>query len=249
VSQSRPVDDQGHGAVDASGALFLDIVRRAFPLDETIESEYPGNPSFRDIARHGFPNDKLSESVKRWRTANCRRLIPQIGRLAVARGAQRVHGMPFVFGALWLKAIRGDGTVDDLGLASLRVVTTAGVTYICADIAGGANDSNLFKFHGFGTGTNAEASADTALQTELTTQYATDSTRPTGSQASSTNTYTTVATLSPDTGGTIAITEHGIFTAISAGTLLDRSVFSAVNLVAGADSLQATYVLTLPAGS
>jgi hypothetical protein len=129
------------------------------------------------------------------------------------------------------------------------VVTTAGVTYICADIAGGANDSNLFKFHGFGTGTNAEASADTALQTELTTQYATDSTRPTGSQASSTNTYTTVATLSPDTGGTIAITEHGIFTAISAGTLLDRSVFSAVNLVAGADSLQATYVLTLPAGS
>lgn len=233
---------EDHAAVGSSGALFLDIVRQ-----EKV-SPYPEDPSFRDIARWGFPNSALPFAVNQWRQANCRRLIPQMARLAVARGAQRIHGMPFMYGALWLKRIRGGDIVEDLGLASLRVVTTAGVTYIAADIAGGASDSNLFKFHGFGTGGTAEASGDTALVTELTTQYNPDNTRPTGSQASATNTYTTVATLTPDSGGTIAVTEHGIFTATSAGTLLDRSLFSAVNLVAGSDSLQATYVLTLPAG-
>jgi hypothetical protein len=169
--------------------------------------------------------------------------------------AARLLRVPHMYGVLWLQKVGPDGTTVDYGLASLRVVTTAGVRYICDDMnaATGSADATNFKFHGFGTGTTAEAAADTALVTELTTQYAVDNTRPTGSQASATvsanATYTTVATLSPDTGGTIAITEHGIFSATSAGTLLDRSVFSAVNLVAGSDSLQATYVFTLASGS
>jgi hypothetical protein len=93
-------------------------------------------------------------------------------------------------------------------------------------------------------GTTAAAAGDTALQTELTTQYATDNTRPTGSQAHSTNTYTTVATLSPDAN--VAITEWGLLTqaATGGGTMLDHQVFSAVNLAASADSLTTTYVLT-----
>lgn len=236
-------DHDSAAEVKATGSLFLDLVR-----GQTVD-EYPRDPSAREVAVWGLPRVGLPAAVNDWRTKNVRRLAVQSSRLFVARAAQRFTGMPFAYGALWLKRIRENGEiVEDLGLASLRQVTTAGVTYICADIAGGANDSNLFKFHGFGTGVGAEASSDTALGTELTTQYATDSTRPTGSQSASTNTYTTVATLSPDTGGTIAITEHGIFSATSSGTLLDRSVFSAVNLVAGSDSLQATYVLTLPAG-
>lgn len=231
------------GRVTPNGDLFLDIVRGA-KVDD-----YPDDPSMRQIIAAGFPNRSLSDVENEWRALNARRLLPQMGRLLVMRAAAKVSGMPFMYGALWLKRFRDGGEfVDDLGLASLRVVTTAGVTYIAADIAAGANDSNLFKFHGFGTGTTAEASGDTALVTEETTQYVVDNTRPTGSQASATNTYTTVATYSPDSGGTRPITEHGIFTATSAGTLLDRSVFSAVNLVASADSLQATYVLTLPAG-
>lgn len=147
-------------------------------------------------------------------------------------------------------AVCRSGRWEDLGVVSRKVITTAGVTYLCADIAGGASDSNLFKFHGFGTGTNAEAIGDTALQTELTTQYATDNVRPTGSQTSSTNTYTTAATLAPDSGGTLAITEHGLFTqaATGGGTLWDRSVFAAVNLVASADSAVGTYVLTASSG-
>jgi hypothetical protein len=97
---------------------------------------------------------------------------------------------------------------------------------------------------------DGEAQADSALVTELTTQYATDSTRPTGTttEGASANIYRTVATLSPDSGGTIAITEHGVFSASSAGVLLDRSKFAAINLVAGSDSLQTTYELTVSAG-
>jgi hypothetical protein len=161
----------------------------------------------------------------------------------------RLCGLALITSALRLEVRHADGTITDYGVVSRRLVTTAGVNFIVDAFQNTVEVENL-KFHGFGTGTNAEASGDTTLQTELTTQYAVDNTRPTGSttEGASANIYRTVATLSPDSGGTIAITEHGVFSATSAGTLLDRSVFSAVNLVAGSDSLQATYDLTLAAG-
>jgi hypothetical protein len=140
------------------------------------------------------------------------------------------------------------GRVVDFDVLSYRVVTDAGVAFLANNFAGSGAAISTFKFHGFGTGTAAEGVGQTALQTELTTQYAVDSTRPTGSQSSSGAVYTTVGTLSPDSGGTIAVTEHGIFSASSSGTLWDRSQFSAVNLVAGSDSLQVTYNLTLSSG-
>ncbi len=168
----------------------------------------------------------------------------------IARVARRL-GLGVVYGELRGIVYHADGTATDYGLLGRRGVTDAGVAYLAADIGGGANDSNLFKFHGFGTGTTAEAANQTTLVTELTTEYAVDSTRPTGSQANSANTYTTVGTLAINNGGssTYAITEHGIFSASSSGTLWDRTKFSAINLVDQADSLAATYVLTLPSGS
>ena len=234
-----------NGTITPSGDLFLKVIRGE-KWDHPI---YPDDPSHREIAVSVLPRRGLPEAVNEWRLNNLRNVSRGWRKLAVARAAQRYHGMPFMYGALWLKVFRGDGAIEDLGLASLRVVTSAGVNYITADMAAGANDINLFKFHGFGTGGTAEAAGDTALVTEETTAYNPDNTRPTGSQSSSTNTYTTVATYSPDSGGTRAITEHGIFTATTAGTLLDRSLFSVVNLVAASDSLQATYVLTVPSGS
>ena len=143
------------------------------------------------------------------------------------------------------------GLVTDYGTLSTRLVTTAGVNAI-VDAFQNTFEVENFRFHGFGTGTNAEAVGDTALQTEEGTQYATDNTRPTGSQTegAGANVFRTVATYSPDSGGTRAITEHGIFSqaGTGGGTLLDRSVFSAVNLVASADSLQATYDFTVNNG-
>lgn len=140
-----------------------------------------------------------------------------------------------------------DGSVTDYGVVSRHVVTTAGKNYLAACFPNTNEPENL-KYHGFGTGTTAAAVGDTALQTELTTQYNPDNTRPTGSQSSSTNTYQTAGTLTPDSGGTIAVTEQGIFSqaATGGGTLLDRNVFAAINLVGGSgDSLTTTYTLTI----
>lgn len=168
--------------------------------------------------------------------------VPDLARQLTAKGIAAIYG------ELFGRIIHRDGSVTELGLLGRRLVTTAGVAYLTADMAGGGSDINLFKFAGFGTGTTAESAAHTALVTELTTEYAVNSTRPTGSQASNTNTYTTVGTLSPDSGGTLAITEHGIFSADAAGTMWDRTLFSAVNLVAGSDSLASTYIATFPSG-
>jgi hypothetical protein len=70
--------------------------------------------------------------------------------------------------------------------------------------------------------------------------------RVTGSQTeSASNAYRSVGTISYTT--TKAIVEHGLFNDLTAGTLLDRTVFSAINVVNG-DSIQFTYTLTLSAG-
>lgn len=151
-----------------------------------------------------------------------------------------VYDLPRFFG----------GEVVNYGLLSTRVVTTVGVNFLVDAFQNLVELENL-KFHGYGTGGAAEAAANTALTTELTTQYATDNVRPTGTttEGASANIYRTVATLSPD--ASVAITEHGIFdqAAVGGGVLWDRSLFSVINLVGSADSLQTTYDCTFPAGS
>ena len=141
--------------------------------------------------------------------------------------------------------------VEDHGIVSRRVVTNAGVGFIVDAFQNSVEVENM-KFHGIGTGTNAEAAGDTALQTELTTQYAPDNTRATGSTTeAAANIYQTVGTNTLDSG-TPAITEHMILSqaATGGGTGLDRSVFSAINLNgANGDGLQSDYRLTLTAGS
>jgi hypothetical protein len=102
-----------------------------------------------------------------------------------------------------------------------------------------------FKFHGLGTGATAAAEADTACQTELTTQYNPDSTRATGSQTNNgANVYRTVGTNTVDASA--AVTEWCLMSnaSVGSGTLWSRVVFSAINLANG-DSLQTTYDLTI----
>lgn len=159
----------------------------------------------------------------------------------------RLLTIPTVYGSLYAKVIHADGSVTNYGCISHRVVTDVGVGYIVDAFQNSVELENQ-KYHGFGTGTTNEAAGDTALVTELTTQYAVDSTRPTGTttEGATGNIYRTVATLSPDIAA--AITEHGIFSAASAGVLLDRSKFAAINL-GTTDSLQATYEFTITSGS
>lgn len=231
---------QAHGEIGPSGNLGLRVIRGG-------QLDWPGRPvTATDILEHGMPQRGLPPEVNRWRLSNKRNLWRGVRKIALCRGFRLAR----VSGQLWLKVLRGDGTTEELGLASLRVVTDAGVASI-VDAFQNTFELENYDFHGFGTGTTAEAATQTALVTEETTQYATDNTRPTGTPSEpSANVYRSVATYSPDSGGTRAITEHGLFSqaATGGGTMLDRSLFAAVNLVAGSDSLQATYDFTVTSG-
>lgn len=159
------------------------------------------------------------------------------------------RGGLFAIGHLWLAKVGVDGRQTDYGLVSCRVVTNAGAAFI-VDAFQNLVEIEAMRFHGLGTGTAAEAATDTALGAELTTQYSTASTRPTGSlgeQAGAANVYETSATIA--VSAAVAASEHGVFSqaAVPGGVLLDRSVFAAVNLGAG-EAIQATYQLTFPAG-
>jgi hypothetical protein len=139
---------------------------------------------------------------------------------------------------LSIKLIRADGSVTDYGVVSRRLVTTAGVTYIAQAFTNVTEPEN-FNYHASGTGTNAESTGDTALQTEVATRVAGTQSNP------SAGVYRTVAII-PYTGS-LNITEHGILSAASVGTLLDRSVFGAIAVING-DSIQFTYNFTVNAG-
>jgi len=226
-----------------AGSVALQKIVRPDPSLSVVPAR---ELTLREIMHYGFPNAKQSDEVNRWRLENCRNLWRGMRTVILAR----MLNIPHFYGKLSLAAIWGNGRVTDYGLASLRVVTTAGVGFI-VDAFQNSVELEIMKFHGIGTGNTAEASGDTALVTELTTEYNPNSTRATGSltEGASANIFRTVGTNTLDSG-TPAVVEHGIFSAASSGVLLDRSIFSAINLVgANGDGLQSTYDLTLAAGS
>ena len=98
-----------------------------------------------------------------------------------------------------------------------------------------------YKFHDSGVGTTAENSSDTDIET-------TDGeSRASGTQVEESSViYRSVGTISYTT--TKAITEHGLFSASTSTTLMDRTKFTAINVVNG-DSIQFTYGITYAAGS
>lgn len=144
---------------------------------------------------------------------------------------------------------RGDVSdlVIDYGVVSRKVISDNGAAAV-VNAFRNTFELELFNFHGLGTGVTAEAAAQTALVTELTTQYSTDNTRPAGTQsAPAGNQYQSVATITVDAG--VSITEHGLFSqaATGGGTMWDRSVFTALALNSG-DSIIATYIATITSG-
>ncbi len=143
--------------------------------------------------------------------------------------------------ALSAKVIRKDGTVEDKGVVSDRVVTAAGVNYLVDSfVDSSASPMDNFKYHASGTATGAESTADTSLLGEVDT-------RETGSlgEGSSTNIFISSATHAYTS--TLAITEHGILNSQTNGALWDRSKFNAINVVNG-DSIEFTYSLTCTPG-
>lgn len=186
----------------------------------------------------------LSDRVARWQADNAPNFRRSVD--AMEQWEENRLGM---LGQLWAKVNRADGSVDDLGLISCRVVTVAGVNFI-VDAFQGLTVLTDLRYHGVGTGTTAEAASQTSLVGELSTQYGTANTRPTGTAgevSGQANGFETTATIT--VSASVALTEHGIFSraATGGGVMLDRSVFAAVNLAAS-ESMQVTYQLTLPSG-
>lgn len=213
-----------------------------------------------DAIRYGggsrAPWSGLSREVRKfleapktvWQDRNQENFQRSLAAQRAAEQARRGGAMAAV-GHLWLARIDRAGKQHDLGLASCRVVTTAGVNFIVDAFQGLVEPENM-KYHGVGTGGAAEAIGNTALTTELTTQYQVASTRPTGSLgelAGNANVFETTATIT--VSASVALTEHGIFSqaATGGGVMLDRTLFAAVNLASG-ESLQAQYDFTISAG-
>jgi hypothetical protein len=150
-----------------------------------------------------------------------------------------VQQLPAMFG----------GSVIDYGVLSHRVITDVGVAFL-VDAFQNTTELETMKYHGLGTGTNAEAVGNTSLQTEITSTHYTGSVRPTGTteEGASANIYKTVGTHTQLTAGD-TIAEHGVFSSATpgAGVLLDRSQFTGVALSVN-DSFVTTYQLTFTSG-
>jgi hypothetical protein len=134
-----------------------------------------------------------------------------------------------------------DGQIIEERVVQDRLVTDSFVQKLVNELQSSSGGIAGFKYHDSGTGTNAENAGDTSLQIPC------GEARDTGSQSegASANIYKTVATHTYS--ATYAITEHGVFDASSGGTLMDRSVFSAINVISG-DKIEFTYEITFNSG-
>lgn len=155
-----------------------------------------------------------------------------------ARRWLAAHGL----GALLFVLLLLFGGLFSVPGIAVGLVTTAGVNYMATDFTSALASPRIgaFQYHDCGTGTTAAAIGDTALQTPAgTARVAGTASNP------SANIYKSVATISYTSS--LAITEWGIFSASTSGTLWDHRVFSAINVNSG-DSIQFTYQLTIAAG-
>jgi len=191
---------------------------------------------------------KAPQAPLSWRIRNAARwgYIWGIITTWLARGLTKLTGIPTITSELAVQLIR-DGRRIDYGVVSRRVVTNNGVAFIVDAWQNSVELENM-KYHGCGTGTTAEAAADSALVTESTTALNPDSTRATGTQTEpATHQLTSTGVVTFDNSA--AITEHGLFSAATTGTgvLFDRSVFSAINVVSG-DSISFAYTVSFSSG-
>jgi len=200
-------------------------------------------PEFKPKSRLGLsilkalpflPDDLAAEIVDRIKSTF-------VAESSLALTVLRRHGLYLAGLVPW-----GEVEIEDHGIVGRKVVTDVGVGFIVDAFQNSVELENM-KYHGLGTGSTAENQTDTALVTELTTEYTGD-VRATGTttEGATANIYKTVATNTLDGTPGAALREHGIFSANAAGVLLDRTVFAAITLSSG-DSLASTYQLTLNA--
>ena len=158
----------------------------------------------------------------------------------LAKAFSKLAGVMTAVPRLGIRLVRRDGSVVNYGYV-YRLVTTAFVNFMVDQLQTETSVWGDFKYHDSGIGTTAAAIGDTDIETSD------GEPRATGNQGegASANIYKSVGTIAYTT--TKAITEHGLFNASTGPTLLDRHVFSAINVNNG-DSIEFTYELTCTAG-
>ena len=166
----------------------------------------------------------------------------------LAKGFSKLTGIVTITSELAIRLHKATGEWIDYGIVSKRVVTDAFVNFVVDDWDGGANDISLFNFHGCGTGAGAEGAGEVALVTECDAALNPNNTRAAGVKTQpAANQMRTVGVPLFDVAAIVI--EHSVFTqaATGGGTMMDRSIFAAINVVAG-DSIQFTYTMTLTSG-
>jgi hypothetical protein len=116
-----------------------------------------------------------------------------------------------------------------------NVVVTVGKNFLANWLTLATQSDYFMRYIGLGTGVAAANASNTDLDIPLASRVA-------GTLTPSANVWQNIASFGPgvDTG---AITESGIFSASSAGTMFCRQTFAVINKGAG-DSLQVTWQVT-----
>ena len=125
---------------------------------------------------------------------------------------------------------------DEIVQETENLVVTAGKEWVAARMK---DTSTVMTHMGVGTGTTAAVIANTALETQLSTRETL--TTSGGVVAGAVITFHRTFSAGGHEG---AITEAGIFTAASAGTMLARTVFGVVNKGA-LDTMTISWAVTI----
>lgn len=143
-----------------------------------------------------------------------------------------------VTGSVEMKLIGPDGEIKQHSIQR-NLVVTVGKTLLASVLAVDPLANHFAPYIALGSGTNAPSSGDTALQTEFTGG---SNARVSGTLSSASNVWQNQATFAPG-NCTGAVTEAGLFTASSSGTMFARQTRSAINKAAG-DTLIVTWTVT-----
>ena len=125
---------------------------------------------------------------------------------------------------------------DEIVRETENLIVTAGKEWVTARMK---NTSTVMTHMGVGTGTTAAVIANTDLETITGARLALSVSG--GTPVANVITY---AATFPAGAHTAAITEAGIFTAVTSGTMLARTVFSVVNKGA-LDSMTISWAVTI----
>lgn len=166
------------------------------------------------------------------------------GEVIAAMKATRPEGVLELIGTLRMRIKRiATGLWEDYGLVSTKLVTTDFAEYIVDSLLdSGTYPLDAFTWHDMGDDNTTESNAHTALQNSRETRV--NDTSPAENTA---QVYQSIATITATAG--YDVEEHGIFSAISAGTMMDRNLVPSPPTVIASDQVEFTYELTVNAES